>query len=101
MSVIVGLLIAYGVSLHVFPEAYDTTPYALESKHDTLVECQTAKSNSFTMKKDGTVIKNGLTGVCVGTDLYLKTDKVPVGKTVKREYTECDFWAGCFFDFRG
>lgn len=101
MSVIVGLIMAVAVSFHAFPEAYDTTPYALESKHDTLVECQTAKSNSFSYGKDGTVTKNGLTGVCVGTDLYLKTDKVAMGVTQKREYTECDYWAGCFFDFRG
>lgn len=98
MSVIVGLLMAVGITFHAFPEAYDTTPYALESKHGTLGECQTAKANSFSYADDGTVTKNGSTGVCVGTDLYLKTDRVTMGGTQKHEYTECDYWAGCFFD---
>ena len=69
------------------PQWFDDGPYEFDKEYLTLQECQIAT--------------HGTDDICVGeqpSDRFTIASSVTADETsTKLNYTQCDYWAGCYF----
>jgi hypothetical protein len=84
MSVIISIMSLVFGGYVAQPEWFDNGPYEFHAQHETLAECQIAKSEN---------------SLCVGeqpSSQYKKSNVEAEVSKAKLDFVECDYWAGCY-----